>query len=56
MCRHIVRAFRCMCEHRITIGNLPGHERLQVPHYAGIGIFAKHQGCARVTDKDVTKA
>jgi len=45
-----------MSEHRITIGNLTGHERLQVPHHTGISIFAEHQGCARVTDKDVAQA
>lgn len=52
---HVVGTFRGMTEHRVAIRNLPGHERLEVSHHAGVGIFAKYQRRAGVTDKDVTK-
>ena len=56
MRRHIVRPFRGVSKHRIAVRDLPRHEGLEIAHYAGIGILAKHQRRARMANKYMAQA
>lgn len=55
MRRHVVGPFRGMSKHRIAVGDLPRHKRLEVRHDTRIGVFAEHQRGTGVPNKDMAQ-
>lgn len=54
--RHVVRAFRSMREHRISVGDMSRHKRLEVGHDTRISVLTEHQRRACMPNKDMAKA
>jgi hypothetical protein len=52
MGRHVVRTFVAMPVQRVTIGDEPGHEALEVAEYLRIGIFLDQQAGGSVTQEE----
>src|SRR5690625_2235449 len=55
MSGHIVRPFRHMLEHRVSIRHQARHEALHVAQHRRIGVLADHERGTGVVDEDMAQ-
>ncbi len=56
MRRHVVRPFRSVGKHRISVGHSLRHENFEVAQDSRVGILTQHQRRAGMADEDIAQA